>query len=70
VLVTTAVGRRQHLQSNARRKVAFGCRLKHTFGLATLRVRSIERARLHADLVMLARLGRALGRTRIVSLAA
>jgi hypothetical protein len=45
-------------------------RLKHTFGLATLRVRGIERVRLHADLVMLARLGQALSRARAVSLAA
>ena len=28
-------------------------RLKHEFGLAFLRVRGIERVRLHADLVML-----------------
>lgn len=31
-------------------------RLKHNYGLACLRVRGIERVRLHADLVMLARL--------------
>lgn len=35
-------------------------RLKHTYGLALLRVRGIERVRLHADLVMVARLALAL----------
>jgi IS5 family transposase len=45
-------------------------RLKHTFGLAALRVRGIKRVRLHADLVMLARLGQALSRARAVPLAA
>jgi hypothetical protein len=44
--------------------------LKHTFGLAAVRVRGIERVRLHADLVIIARLGQALGRARAVSLAA
>src|SRR5204863_9912288 len=34
--------------------------LKHNYGLATLRVRGIERVRLHADLVMLGRLATAL----------
>jgi IS5 family transposase len=38
--------------------------LKHSFGLAPLRVRGIERVRLHADLVMLARLSQALARQR------
>jgi hypothetical protein len=38
--------------------------LKHTFGLAPLRVRGLERVRLHADLVMLGRLGQALSRAR------
>ncbi len=41
-------------------------RLKHQYGLAFLRVRGIERIRLHADLVILARLGQALGRTRAI----
>jgi hypothetical protein len=45
-------------------------RLKHTFGLAMLRVRGIERVRLHADLVMLSRLSVALARARAVSVAA
>jgi hypothetical protein len=40
--------------------------LKHTFGLAPLRVRGLERVRLHADLTMLARLGQALVRARTV----
>jgi hypothetical protein len=44
--------------------------LKHNFGLAFLRVRGIERVRLHADLVMLGRLAQALSRTRAVTLAA
>ena len=38
--------------------------LKHNFGLAFLRVRGIERVRLHADLVMLGRLAQALSRER------
>jgi Transposase DDE domain len=43
-------------------------RLKHNYGLAFLRVRGIERVRLHADLTMLGRL--ALARVRAVPLAA
>jgi Transposase DDE domain len=43
--------------------------LKHHFGLAAIRVRGIERVRLHADLIMLARLGQALVRARAVPLA-
>jgi hypothetical protein len=45
-------------------------RLKHDYGLAPLRVRGLERVRLHADLTMLARLGQALIRARVVPLAA
>src|SRR5438093_13481684 len=37
-------------------------RLKHHYGLAILRVRGIERVRLHADFVMLGRLAQALSR--------
>ncbi|MBV8065493.1 MAG: transposase [Actinobacteria bacterium] len=37
-------------------------RLKHHYGLAVLRVRGIERVRLHADLVILGRLALALAR--------
>jgi Transposase DDE domain len=48
---------------------AFGD-LKHGYGLAPLRVRGLERVALHANLVMLARLGQALARTRTVPLAA
>jgi Transposase DDE domain len=44
--------------------------LKNNYGLAILRVRRIERVRLHADLTMLARLGLALARARTVALAA
>jgi DDE family transposase len=44
-------------------------RLKHTYGLAALRVRGIERVRLHADLTMLGRLSLALARARAVPLA-
>jgi transposase len=39
-------------------------RLKHSYGLAFLRVRGIERVRLHADLTMLGRLALALNRAR------
>jgi hypothetical protein len=45
-------------------------RLKHDYGLLPLRVRSLERVQLHADLTMLARLGQALSRARAVPLAA
>jgi hypothetical protein len=48
---------------------AFGD-LKHGYGLAPLRVRGLERVALHADLVMLGRLGQALSRARAVALAA
>jgi transposase len=39
-------------------------RLKHNYGLAFLRVRGIERVRLHADLVILSRLALALAKSR------
>ena len=39
-------------------------RLKHEWGLTPLRVRRVERVRLHADLTILTRLACALGRTR------
>ena len=39
-------------------------RLKHEWALLPLRVRGIERVRLHADLTILAQLGRALSRAR------
>jgi hypothetical protein len=47
-------------------------RLKHEHGLASFRVRGAERVALHADLVMLARLGQALvhQRERVLSQAA
>jgi hypothetical protein len=45
-------------------------RLKHNYGLAFLRVRGIERVRLHADLTMLARLSLALQRVRALAGAA
>jgi len=63
-------GALEHLQRYRRRTSVereFG-RLKHDYGLAFLRVRGIERVRLHADLIMLARL--ALARSRAVSAAA
>jgi hypothetical protein len=44
--------------------------LKHHHGLATLRVRGLERVALHADLTILARLAQALARARVVPLAA
>ena len=45
-------------------------RLKHEWALLPLRVRRIERAALHADLTMLARLTCALANARAVPLAA
>jgi hypothetical protein len=45
-------------------------RLKHHYALAMLRVRGIERVRLHADLTMIARLALALSRARPFALAA
>ena len=48
---------------------AFG-RAKHEWGLLPLRVRGIERVKLHADLTVLAQLGCALARVRAVPLAA
>ncbi len=45
-------------------------RLKHEYGLAPLRVRGLERAVLHADLCILARLSTALARTRAMPLPA
>lgn len=45
---------------------AFGV-LKHEWGLGPLRVRGIDRVRLHADLAILTRLGCALARTRAVT---
>jgi hypothetical protein len=47
---------------------AFGD-LKHGYGLAPLRVRGLQRVRLHADLVMLGRLSLALSRVRAIPLA-
>jgi hypothetical protein len=44
-------------------------RLKHHYGLAILRVRGIERVRLHADLTILGRLALELARARAVPLA-
>ncbi len=44
--------------------------LKHGYGLAPLRTRGIDRVRIHADLVMLARLGQALTRLRAIARAA
>jgi DDE family transposase len=45
-------------------------RLKNDYGLAPLRVRGVAKVQLHADLVMLGRLGQALARARAVTLAA
>jgi hypothetical protein len=45
-------------------------RLKHDWALAPLRVRGVERVRLHADLTILAKLACALSRARAVPLAA
>ena len=45
-------------------------RLKHDYGLASLRTRGLARVALYADLTMLARLSQALARARAVPLAA
>jgi hypothetical protein len=45
-------------------------RLKHHYGLASLRVRGIERVRLHTDLTILGRLALELTKARAVSAAA
>jgi hypothetical protein len=45
-------------------------RLKHEWALLPLRVRGIERVRLHADLTILAKLGCALGRARVAATSA
>jgi hypothetical protein len=45
-------------------------RLKHEWALLPLRVRGIERVRLHADLTILAKLSCALARARAMPLAA
>ena len=45
-------------------------RLKHEWSLLPIRVRGIERVRLHADLTILARLACALAKARAVPLAA
>lgn len=45
-------------------------RLKHDYGLAPLRVRGLDRVRLHADLAILARLSLALRHAQAISLAA
>jgi Transposase DDE domain len=39
-------------------------RLKHYYGLASIRVRALERVQLHGDLTMLGRLGSALAAAR------
>lgn len=45
-------------------------RLKNEYGLAPLRVRGLERVRLHADLTLLGYLAQTLSRVRAVALAA
>jgi transposase len=45
-------------------------RLKNQWALAPLRVRGVDRVRLHADLTILAKLACALSRARAVPLAA
>src|SRR2546423_5420725 len=45
-------------------------RLKNEYALTPLRTRGLARVRLHADLVMLARLGQALARSRALARAA
>ncbi len=58
---------RYHLRGAVERE--FG-RLKHEWALLPLRVRGLERVRLHADLTILAKLACALARARAVPLAA
>jgi hypothetical protein len=60
---------RKHYKGRASVERSFG-RLKNDWALAPLRVRRIERVRLHADLTVLAQLSRALTRARMVRLAA
>ena len=45
-------------------------RLKNDWALAALRVRGLDRVRLHADLTILAKLASALARSRALPLAA
>jgi hypothetical protein len=45
-------------------------RLKHEWALAPLRVRGLDRVRLHADLTILAKLACALGKARAVPIPA
>jgi hypothetical protein len=45
-------------------------RLKHQWSLLPLRVRGLERVRLHADLTLIAKLACALARTRALPLEA
>jgi hypothetical protein len=45
-------------------------RLKNEYALTPLRTRGLDRVRLHADLVLIARLGQAVARARAVPLAA
>jgi hypothetical protein len=56
-------------RSRAAAEREFG-RLKNEWALAPLRVRGLDRVRLHADLTILAKLACALSRARAVSLAA
>ena len=58
-----------HMQLDQWWEREFG-RLKHEWSLLPLRVRGIERVRLHADLTILAKLATALARARAVPLAA
>ncbi len=59
----------QALPPSCQRGAEFG-RLKHEWALLPLRVRGIERVRLHADLTILSRLAVALAKARAVPLAA
>jgi hypothetical protein len=61
--------RRRYFHHDPAVERAFG-RAKHEWGLLPLRVRGIERVKLHADLTVLAQLGCALARVRAVPLAA
>jgi hypothetical protein len=62
-------GRKGLYRRRASVERTFG-RFKHDWGLSPLRVRRLERARLHADLTILAQLACALSREQIAELAA
>jgi hypothetical protein len=71
VLILSITSERSHKLYRSRGAVEreFG-RLKHEWSLLPLRVRGLERVRLHADLTILAKLACRLSAERLVTLAA